>query len=87
MPGSQGCRAHPSHASPSSRFSQAQIGDFGSARSAKPQGYARAPQAAPSRTDAVELQRAASQLHPADSYQQMTEAMTVGHDGGLWLQS
>ncbi|KAL4422575.1 hypothetical protein ABPG75_008772 [Micractinium tetrahymenae] len=50
------------------------IGDFGSARSAIPEGYQWAEQVAPSRAQAVE-QRRASQLHPADSYQQMNEEM------------
>jgi mitogen-activated protein kinase 1/3 len=52
------------------------IGDFGSARSAQPQGYPWAEQLAPSKADSVELpQRRLSHLHPADSYAQMNEAM------------
>ncbi|KAL4424747.1 hypothetical protein ABPG77_000090 [Micractinium sp. CCAP 211/92] len=53
------------------------IGDFGSARSAIPEGYQWAEQAAPSRAAAGD-QRPASLLHPADSYQQMNEQMQPG---------
>lgn len=58
-----------------------QIGDFGSARSATPEGYQWAEQAAPGRAPAAE-QRPAPHLHPADSYQRMNEEMQVGAGWG-----
>ena len=76
----------------------AQIGDFGIARSAIPQGYQWAEQSAPNRLDTVELpaqeprrqgQQAQQQqqheptlLHGADSYLAMNEAMQVGRAVG-----
>ncbi|KAI7839130.1 hypothetical protein COHA_007133 [Chlorella ohadii] len=59
------------------------IGDFGSARSAQPQGYPWAEQRAPDKAESVELpQRRLSPLRPADSYAQMNEAMrpSGGHN-------
>ncbi|PSC67989.1 Mitogen-activated kinase 14 isoform A [Micractinium conductrix] len=68
------------------------IGDFGSARSAIPEGYQWAEQSAPNKADSMQLPTArggsaASQLHCADSYDQMNEAMEPGdlyvqHEGG-----
>lgn len=68
------------------------IGDFGSARSALPEGYHWAEQGPPTRKDAAEEAQRGSRgqlavLHPADSYEQMNEAMEPGdlylqHEGG-----
>lgn len=58
-----------------------QIGDFGSARSAKPQGYQWAEQGPPGAAHAgPELGGGprSPPLHPADSYQAMNDAMQVG---------
>lgn len=52
------------------------IGDFGSARSARPQGYQSAPQAAPL-AGALDLRPSCARMHVADSYDQMDKAMEV----------